>query len=172
MDIKNLGHIGFNVSDWDAAIKFYCEGLGFKRIYTVTFADLYRQMLSDMEAGTAAFDVNEAVLNTFRGMGDTPWHSYLQIVPGQCLELFYNYNDKPLAGDLSGKCCYSHCAIIVDDLEKAWEELEEKGIKADTQIQIGPDFTKQFWLSDPDGNKLELMEYTDKSFQMVKTIWE
>ena len=89
---------------------------------------------------------------------------------GQCIELFYNFDNKPLAGDLSSKCCYSHCAIIVDNLEKAWNELEEKGIKPDTQIQLAPDFTRQFWLSDPDGNKLELMEYSEKSLQVVKTI--
>ena len=37
----------------------------------------------------------------------------------------------------------------------------------DTPITKGPSETYQMWLHDPDGNKFEIMQFTDKSIQVV-----
>ena len=55
----------------------------------------------------------------------------------------------------------------MDDIYKTKEELVSKGVKIDTDISFGPDYTYQMWIHDPDGNKFEIMQYTERSFQMV-----
>ena len=40
------------------------------------------------------------------------------------------------------------------------------GITPDTKISPGADGAYQFWLTDPDGNRLELMEYTEDALQI------
>jgi hypothetical protein len=43
--------------------------------------------------------------------------------------------------------------------------LVRRGV-AISQITIGMDNSKQAWIKDPDGNDIELMEYTPASFQL------
>lgn len=170
MKFTDLGHIGFNVKNMEEMLHFYCDCLGLKQIFTLTYGDLYRQMKSDIEQGTSPKNMNDNLLTMFKEMSDKPWLTYLQITNGQFLEFFYTYDGKPLAKDLSQKCCYQHCSLVVDDIEAANAELIAKGITPDTKIQMGLDNTKQFWLTDPDGNRIELMEYTSDSLQVTKAL--
>ena len=39
-------------------------------------------------------------------------------------------------------------------------------MKPDTEISLGADGAYQFWLVDPDGNRLELMEYAEGAKQL------
>jgi hypothetical protein len=43
--------------------------------------------------------------------------------------------------------------------------LEAKGLLV-TKITMGMDNSKQCWVKDPDGNDIELMEYTPESYQL------
>ena len=52
------------------------------------------------------------------------------------------------------------------DIYKARDEFLEKGIELDTDISKGPSETYQMWLHDPDGNKFEVMQYTENSIQV------
>ncbi len=83
---------------------------------------------------------------------------------------FSEYDSSPdlnLPGDLSGNFGYQHLAIQVENLENTWQHIKEAGVITDTPITMGPDFTKQFWIHDPEGNRIEFMEYTPNSFQIV-----
>ena len=51
--------------------------------------------------------------------------------------------------------------------EDTWETIIKNGIVPDSPINMGPDFTKQFWVHDPEGNRIEFMEYTSRSFQVL-----
>ena len=45
--------------------------------------------------------------------------------------------------------------------------LERKGAKV-TELKGGMDNSLQAWTSDPDGNSIELMEYTSQSLQIQR----
>ena len=60
---------------------------------------------------------------------------------------------------------YSHFALMVDDIFEARKELIEAGIEIDIEPNKGQSETWQMWIHDPDGNKFEIMQYTDLSLQ-------
>lgn len=56
---------------------------------------------------------------------------------------------------------------FVEFFLKGDEQLVAAGVVPDTEIPKGPSETYQFWVSDPDDNKFEIMQFTDKSYQVV-----
>ena len=84
---------------------------------------------------------------------------YLHINNRCFLEIFKG-ELKPLAEGQT----YSHFCLEVDELKKVVEDLRKKGI-AVTDAALGSDESYQSWFADPDGNKIELHEYTKKSKQ-------
>ena len=140
MKVLNIGHAGFRVKDMEKSLQFYCDGLGFKRAFT-----LYSQ-----------------------GEDPKPWFEYLAFGENQFVELFYCYDEKKEHPNLKEYYSIHHIALIVDNIKEAYEELKEKGIVMKGDPRLGPDQTWQLWIVDPDGNEIELMEYTEESFQLVK----
>ena len=61
---------------------------------------------------------------------------------------------------------YGHFCLEVLGLDEAVAELRRKGVEV-ANIKVGMDNSKQAWIKDPDGNAIELMEYTPKSLQLV-----
>jgi lactoylglutathione lyase len=64
---------------------------------------------------------------------------------------------------------YRHLCFEVEDLESYRDILLERGIMI-TPITVGMDNSKQAWVKDPDGNDIELMEYTPASFQRGRAV--
>jgi lactoylglutathione lyase len=60
---------------------------------------------------------------------------------------------------------FRHVCFEVKDLEGYRDILLRKGVII-TAITVGMDNSKQAWVKDPDGNDIELMEYTPTSFQV------
>jgi catechol 2,3-dioxygenase-like lactoylglutathione lyase family enzyme len=60
---------------------------------------------------------------------------------------------------------YRHLCFEVKDLESYRNLLITRGADI-TPIMVGMDNSKQAWMKDPDGNDIELMEYTPASFQL------
>lgn len=58
-----------------------------------------------------------------------------------------------------------HFCFEVSGLEQEVARLEAKGLKV-RPVAIGMDHSKQAWIKDPDGNDIELMEYTPRSLQL------
>lgn len=135
MKMKTLAHLAFRVSDMEAALNFYCKGLGMKQKF----------MLDDAQG--------------------RPWLTYLEIVPNQFLELFYDHDHLKSVSQTDEHIGYLHLSIEVEDIHAAREELEQKGLPIMRDIVLGPDHTYQFWTVDPDGNEIEFMEYTKDSLQ-------
>lgn len=154
MLITGFSHIAFNVSDMDRALDFYCSTLGLEKIFEITIPENIAEIMPG---------------NPIAAMAGKPGIAYLQVSPGVFLELFY---PKPTTDPDSGgpnyeKVGYVHLSLLVKDIKAAAEYLRQKGIHLDTEISMGPDHTYQFWIKDPDGNRIELMQYTDQSFQVV-----
>ena len=59
---------------------------------------------------------------------------------------------------------YKHLCFEVEDLEGYRGQLIGRGVTI-SPITVGMDNSKQAWIKDPDGNDIELMEYTPTSFQ-------
>jgi lactoylglutathione lyase len=59
----------------------------------------------------------------------------------------------------------NHLCFEVTDIEATKRTLEGRGAKL-TDIKTGMDHSRQMWTNDPDGNPIELMEYTHASWQL------
>jgi len=128
-----IGHIAIRTGNIDACLDFYCKKLGF----------------------TEAFRMHDdsGKLTTM----------YLNISPGQFLEIFPNGTEKQETG--SSSIGYSHLCIEVENAAKTFEELSTRGIPIDRELQTGLSKCKMFWTHDPDGNSIEFMELTPESLQ-------
>ena len=60
---------------------------------------------------------------------------------------------------------YRHFCFEVTDLTEFRRALLDRGVTV-KDITLGMDGSRQAWLSDPDGNAIELMEYTAASMQL------
>lgn len=90
---------------------------------------------------------------------------FIELAPGQYLELFPKADGQLEHEKLDTRLGYSHFALMVDDIYKAREELIAAGVEIDVEPNKGQSETWQMWIHDPDGNKFEIMQYTEKSLQ-------
>ena len=84
---------------------------------------------------------------------------YLHLGGRNFIELF--------SGDLderAEKQSYSHICLEVDDIEATVSLLRDRGIEV-SPIKMGKDQSYQAWITDPDGNRIELHHYTPESWQ-------
>jgi lactoylglutathione lyase len=152
--IKGISHIAFNVSNMERALDFYCNVLGMEKIFEIMIPKNIEEIMPG---------------NPIVSMAGKPGIAYIQVVPGEFIELFYPKPDTDLSsgGANYERIGYVHLSLVVDDIYYAAESLKKQGIKLDSEISKGPDNTYQFWIKDPDGNRIELMQYTEQSFQLV-----
>ncbi len=91
----------------------------------------------------------------------SPWIVYLQIAPGHFIELFPGSEKVgPQPGRDAG---YNHFCLLVDDIHATVRELGERGLPINGQPTRGLDNNFQFWIADPDGNRIELMQINPES---------
>jgi lactoylglutathione lyase len=124
-------HTMLRVRDLEKSLKFFCDGLGMR-------------LLRKQDYPEGKFTL------AFVGYGGEDDHTVL--------ELTYNWDqDKPY--DIGN--AYGHVAIGVPDIYKTCEELEKNGVKI--VRPPGPmkhGTTVIAFLEDPDGYKVELIEWT------------
>jgi lactoylglutathione lyase len=60
---------------------------------------------------------------------------------------------------------YQHFCLEITGLEALKHTLEARGISV-SPVTLGMDGSRQAWIADPDGNAIELMEYTQHSLQL------
>ncbi len=155
MKFESVMHVAFFTEHMEEMIDFYVNKLGGK----VKVLTRYRQYLNrdDRPRQQAIARENpEAIFNV-----------YLEIAPGQFLELFPAQEGQKPHPAFNEQLGYSHFALLTDDIHKAYEEITAQGIQPDTPISKGPSGTWQFWLHDPDGNKFEVMQFTAESYQVT-----
>ncbi len=157
MEFKSIMHVSFFTDQMDVMRDFYENKLGLN-LKIVTKAKLYKGLNRGHYSETAETDPEKVII------------VYIEIAPGQFIELFPKGETQEAHDSWNQRLGYSHFALLVDDIEKTRAELLERGITPDTEISKGPSHTYQMWVSDPDGNKFEIMQYTDASFQVVGSI--
>ena len=163
MKYVRSGHIAFHCRDVDESIKFYCDVFGCKLKFSISFPDL----LDDVVRRNPGIDIDSVpMLKAFKEKGNKKWLTYLEFDDGFFFELFDSPSDEK-ALDTSKLTGYQHFSFVVEDIQETYKELLEKNIQMDGEPRLGPDNTWQLWVSDPDGNRFEIMEYTDRSYQVV-----
>ncbi|MEI6211238.1 MAG: VOC family protein [bacterium] len=95
----------------------------------------------------------------FRREDGTRFGVYLKTGPRTFIELF----TAELA-PRAEKQSYAHICLEVDDVARTVTELRAKGLEL-TEPFLACDQSWQAWLSDPDGNRIELHGYTPASWQ-------
>ncbi len=85
---------------------------------------------------------------------------YLHLGGDRFLELFPGGAETPVAGG-----SFMHICLVSDDLHGDVASLEAQGITIDREPSIGLDENWQAWLTDPDGNEIELMQLSEGSPQ-------
>lgn len=155
---KSIMHIAIYTDKLDEMIDYYVNKLNAKiKVYI-----RYKEYLNrdDRPENQAIAQVDpERVFNV-----------YLEIAPGQFLELFPKLATQKEHIAFNEFMGYSHFSLLVDDIFATREELLSKGVQIDTEITKGPSETYQMWITDPDGNRIEIMQYTNKSYQVVGKI--
>ena len=125
--ITGIAHLAFRVTDLERALDFYCGKLGFREAFRLE-----------------------------REGEPSPWIVYLQVAPGQFVELFPRGEGS--VAPRSRAAGYNHYFLVVDDLAATLGELRERGLDVTGEPVRGRDTNWQFWLQDPDGNAIELMQ--------------
>ncbi len=114
--------------------------------------------VSDMEKSTAFYTGILGFEKVFELKNDKgePWIVYFKVGASQFLELFYPTTEAPNEGP--ARVGFSHVCYVVDDVHRTIAEIEERGGKLDRPLKVGKDGNYQFWLRDPDGNRIEFMQ--------------
>ena len=159
MEFRSIMHISFFTDKMDQMRDFYENKLGMKP-KIVTKAKAYRNGGNALYAKIAEVDPERVLI------------VYIEAAPGQFIELFPSFPGQKPHPEWNETLGYTHFSLLVDDINKAKEEIIAAGIEIDEDISKGPSETYKFWIHDPDGNKCEIMQYTDKSYQIVGNIME
>jgi lactoylglutathione lyase/glyoxylase I family protein len=86
---------------------------------------------------------------------------YLQINESNFIEVFLADADSS-----EKEPQVTHFCLEVDDIDKTIEEIKNCGVSV-TDKEMGLDNSWQAWITDPNGIKIELHQYTEKSSQVV-----
>lgn len=162
--VTGISHAAFKCKDLDASLHYYKDVLGGELAFVMLYSEFYE--FKKKEAEAAGKELDPVYWNAFGIYGDKPWIKYVKF-GSVFVELF----DAGIATELrpgdEGFLNFQHLALEVDDIKGFTETIRGKGAPIDDEPAIGLDFTWQMWSHDPDGNKVEFMQYTDKSYQVV-----
>jgi lactoylglutathione lyase len=138
--IKRLAHLAFDTDNTEQLLAFYTDSLGLRIQFTM-----------NLEDGTE--------FGWYVACGETTFIEIFDRVGKS--KMWGGSPQTPVAGNI-----YTHFCLEVDNLREYRDQLIGKGIKV-TDISTGMDNSIQAWCEDPDGNKIELMEYTARSKQLL-----
>ena len=92
------------------------------------------------------------------------WMVYLKTGSGGFIELFTNGGDPAeVPQNASG---FKHLCLWVDDIEATLHDLKSKGLAVDPEgARTGRSKCRQYFIADPDGVRIELMQLMPESLQ-------
>jgi lactoylglutathione lyase len=132
---NNLGHVAFKVNDLQKSLDFYGK-LGFPEFLRLTEED------------------------------GSPWIAYLKITDELYLELFPGGDGGRATGpEHTG---VHHLCLTTDDIEATAAHLSKVGVPLTSPLdpnKRGVDGNRGMWVTDPDGNRIEIMEMAPNCIQ-------
>jgi len=139
--IKKLAHVCLFTDRADAMIAFYRDVLGFPVKFTMSHDD-----------GT--------VFGWYFACGDL---TFVEIFDQR--GAVKQWGGEVVAMRSNQQAHARHFCFEVEGLETEVARLEKLGLEV-RPVSVGMDHSKQAWIKDPDGNDIELMEYTLRSRQL------
>lgn len=138
--IRQLAHLNFVTDDLSRIIDFYVNRLGMEVKFT----------LNNPQGEPFGY---------YFGCGNTTF-----------LEFFDQAMAAAVWGgqvqELTQGTQYRHFCLEVTGLDEYCNMLKTRGVQV-TEISLGMDHSRQAWVTDPDGNQIELMEYGPSSLQLT-----
>jgi lactoylglutathione lyase len=87
---------------------------------------------------------------------------YFDSGPDNFIELL-NRGGEPAPAAKTG---LAHLCLEVENMDRELARLAKQGVKLDSPAKRGGDGNTQAWLSDPEGNRIELMQLAPEGLQM------
>jgi len=137
--IRRLAHLCLRTNDLPRLIEFYESALG--------LPIKFRFINSEGQLYGAYFECGDS--------------TFIEIFDDVLAIKQWGGEVKPLKGGQH----YNHLCLECVGMEETRAMLIKRGVKIG-EISVGLDYSKQMWTEDPDGNKIELMEYTHRSWQL------
>jgi lactoylglutathione lyase len=141
--IRRLAHLCFVTEKLQPMVDFYTESLGLTLKFHFEHAD-------------------GGVFGAYIDCGDD---TFLEIFDNAGRSKQWGGGKTP--APLTRGNQYAHFCLEVTGLADLKAKLESRGVKIG-DIKRGMDHSLQAWLADPDGNQIELMEYTAQSLQIQR----
>lgn len=138
--IRRLAHLCFITNDLDRLVAFYRDGLGLPVKFRFHAAD-------------------GAVFGAYVSAGDS---TFVEFFDQHLSAKQWGGAGAPLVEGSR----YGHFCLEVTGLADFRAALLARGVSVG-EIRSGLDGSLQAWLADPDGNRIELMEYTHRSAQLA-----
>ena len=139
--IRKLAHLNFATNNLDRMVDFYSKTLGLPVKFTMKNAD-------------------GVVFGVYIDCGDS---TFIEIFDQELMVKQWGGEVRKLEGGTQ----YRHFSLEVTGLRDLKSTLEGRGLKV-SEISEGMDNSLQAWTGDPDGNAIELMEYTSRSLQIQR----
>ena len=137
---RDFSHVTVRVSEIERALAFYRDGLGLRVIFDVR--------------------LDGAGLDAVTGTAGARGRMVGLVVPGSgkvCIELLgfeHPKSERPPHGRFTG---YSNVSLSVDDLAAAHAACAARGLAPHAPVEVGG--VKMFFVVDPDGTPIELIEF-------------
>ena len=147
--IVGLHHVAIGVHDFDKALTFYTEALGFEIVQQSEFD---RDEKADQAIGLKDIKARMAMLKT----------------PNAFIELWQYTSPEPR--DLRSRPCdfgYPHFALQVDNIQSEYDRLAAHGMEFVGDIVHFGDDASAIYGRDPCGNIIELYEIKTKDIAQL-----
>ncbi|MEF2070056.1 VOC family protein [Consotaella aegiceratis] len=113
--------------------------------------------VKDLDASLAFYADKLGLPEMFRlNRDDRVWLVYLRITDDQYLEVFPEGEGDEAPGPMT--VGQNHFCLTVADIDKAEAEVVALGIPFSSPKKQAADGNWQFWIKDPDGNRIEFMQ--------------
>ena len=140
LEVRGFSHVCINVSDVERSLAFYRDVLGLRVIFDVALEG------HGMEAATGEAGAHGRMVGC--------------LVPGSRVTIeLLGFGHRAAAPRRSPPAPfgYSNLALAVADLGAAWAALETRGARPTPPVEVGG--VRMFFVRDPDGTPLELIEF-------------
>ncbi|MFK7977113.1 MAG: VOC family protein [Halioglobus sp.] len=138
--IVGIHHVAINVNDFDKALTFYTQALGFEIVQQSEFDD---DALANQAIGLIGVKAKMAMLKA----------------PNAFVELWQYFHPEPK--DLRSRPCdygYPHLALQVDNIQAEYDRLQAHGMEFVGEVVHFGDSASAIYGRDPCGNVIELYE--------------
>ena len=152
---RSIMHVSFYCKHFDEMIDYYTNKLNGKIKSVVRYGEYVGVENRPLETAIGEKEP------------DRIYYVYVELAPGQFIELYPAKQEQEEHVEFNSHIGFSHFAILVDDIEETRRQMLESGAPVDTEISIGPSHTYQMWTHDPDDNRIEIMQFTENSYQVV-----